>query len=225
MSNVTSTTPQEQTKNTGSPDMSNGSSRQKLRIPPKILAAIIITVGAIVVALVYTIPLYMYPSSGRAGYPLSSTTSPTTLAPTPAPTLTPTPSPPNVLITDPMDQGQVTMQTPVQGTSQNIPQDEQLWLFIEPSNQTTYFPQANDPKYPSPIKIVSGKWVINASFGGPGDVGLEFTLIPVLINQHDQEAHSVITKYFQQKGPVYIGIQQTSGMQLLFPSEITVVRI
>src|SRR5260370_28189283 len=93
-----------------------------------------------------------------------------------------TPSHPSVLITAPMDGSQVSILTPVQGTAQNIPKDEELWLFIAPFNQTTYFPQHG------PIKILDEKWSTAASFGGANDVGLKFRLIPVLINQTDIEA-------------------------------------
>jgi hypothetical protein len=210
---VTSTTPHRQTKNTSFPATSNGSSRQKYRMTPRTVAASIVTVGAIVVALVYTLVPHIiiengHPS-GRGGTPPSIATS--------TPTLAPTPSPPSVLTTAPMDGSQVSILTPVQGTAQNIPKDEELWLFIVPSNQTTYFPQSG------PIKILGGKWFTSASFGGANDVGLSFWLIPVLINQHNGEAHDKITKYFQQPGPVYKGIPRTSGMQLMLPG-ITVVR-
>src|SRR5260370_3661664 len=128
-----------------------------------------------------------------------------------------TPSHPSVLITAPMDGSQVSILTPVQGTAQNIPKDEELWLFIAPFNQTTYFPQHG------PIKILDEKWSTAASFGGANDVGLKFRLIPVLSNQNDIEAHKKIAEYFHQRGPVYKDIAPTHGMKLMLPG-ITVVR-
>lgn len=180
-------------------------SRRQVLIGSSIVAGAALLVGGIIW------------EEGRNNPPAPSptpTSSPLTATPTPSPA----PSPPSVLITAPTDGSQVSIHTTVQGTAQNIPKDEELWLFIVPSNQASYFPQ------PGPIKILGDKWSIGAYFGVASDVGLKFTLIPVLINQNDQEAHNAIKKYFQLPGPVYQGIQPTSGMQLMFP-EITVVRV
>jgi hypothetical protein len=188
-----------------------------LKYITNVLRAIMVVLLVVIIVL-QTVILIGNHTLGGGKTPLSIAASTPTLAPTPTPALTPTPSPPSVLITAPTDGSQVSMLTTVQGTAQNIPKDEELWLFIVPSNQASYFPQ------PGPIKISGGEWSIGAHFGGVSDVGLRFTLIPVLINQSDQEAHNAIKNFFQQPGPVYQGIQQTSGMQLMFP-EITVVRV
>jgi len=144
-----------------------------------------------------------------------------TLTPTLSPMLTssPTPGPPSVLITTPTGGSQVSILTTVQGTAHNIPKDEELWLFIVPQGSTGYFPQ------PGPIPISNEQWSTDGHFGGESEVGLRFTLIPVLINQNDQVAHCVIAKYFHQPPPgPYQSIPRTGGMQLLSP-EVTVIRV
>lgn len=126
--------------------------------------------------------------------------------------------PPSVSITSPTNGDKVSTLTTVQGTAHNIPKDEELWLFIVPSNQTSYFPQHG------PIAVLNEKWSTDAQFGGKSEVGLRFRLISVLVNQNNREAKDAIEKYFQQPSDPVKGIQRTRGMQMMTP-EVTVVRV
>lgn len=203
---------------------SSGKSRPCMGIPGGVIALLLILCGMI--------GAFSACSAGPPGVDKSATATPnltataqaqtaTAIAQTQTATAT---AAPRVMITSP-EGGPVPISITVQGNAQNIPKDEELWLFIQPSNVNSYFPQGNFAN-PLPITIFGdGTWSILAQIGGANDSGLTFTLIPVLINQHDQVAHNAIKKYFQQTGdPVYYGIQQTSGMHLLTTDQVRVVR-
>lgn len=162
--------------------------------PSAILGGVLLGLG-LIFALVD--PVRGIVSSGN-----SPATSTQTLTPTPTPTLTPTPTPPptSILITSPKDGGQVPIQTIVQGTASDIPDNEKLWVFILPDGTTAYHPQTENP-----IVVASdGTWSSNARFGIASDpAGLGFTVAVALV---DQQGQAAIEKYFKDANGNFKGL-------------------
>ena len=184
------------------------SKRKRCWRTPAIVAALIdavVVIAAAIVPLVWLRPI--------ATPVLASTISPM-LAPLPSPSVT---------ITSPRDGSQVSTSAIVQGTASNIPQDEELWLFIVPDGVTAYFPQ------PGPIKVLSGgKWSEFAFIGSPSDPsGTGYMLILALVGKNDTTAQEATRAYFLQPSGTnpYIGIDpmKLTGIQVM--TQVRVVRI
>lgn len=130
-------------------------------------------------------------------------------------------SSPTVTITLPQKGSHVSINVVVEGTESGIPQDEQLWLLVQPAGTVGYFPQ-NGPV----VVSVDGSWTTSAALGGndSNSVGRQFVLYTALIGQKDKEAQDALSSYFnygKQTGS-YLPIDPLpKGVQLI--SHVTVV--
>ena len=177
---------------------------------PAIVAALVSAVVVIAASIISLVWLRPIPT------PVLASTISLMLAPLPSPSVT---------ITYPRDGDQVSTSAMVQGTASDIPQDEELWLFIVPDGVTAYFPQ------PGPIKVFSGgKWSEYAFIGSASDPrGTGYTLILALVGKSDTTAQEAIRVYFLQflqqpiPNPIYgIDPMKLTGVQWM--TQIRVVR-
>jgi hypothetical protein len=101
-----------------------------------------------------------------------------------------TPKEPTVEISHPSDGATVELREMIRGTSQNIPQDYEIWIVIYPQVVGCYFPQ-ND----SADIQANGDWSSLVFIGLEGDIGLKFDIIVVLANK---EAQDLFNDYLTQ---------------------------
>ena len=113
--------------------------------------------------------------------------------PTPSPSPTPsstTPSPTavktSVAITYPTNNSDVNASEWVRGTSQNIPNGQQLWIVVHEGN--LYFPMVDR------VEInIDGTWTYNTTIGQTGDGGKSFNILAVLA---DSSAQSTVQAWY-----------------------------
>jgi hypothetical protein len=97
--------------------------------------------------------------------------------------------PATVTITAPQNNGAVQWQSFVEGTSQNIPQGNSIWIIVIPLNVTRYYPQS------APVDVsANGEWSTKAYFGETSqtDVGAQFKVSAIIVNS---EAKKEIQNY------------------------------
>ena len=97
-------------------------------------------------------------------------------------TRTPIPKPTStVAITLPENGSTANHSTTVMGTSQNIPDGHAIWLLVYVPKVQLYYPM------PTPAVVNSvGDWYSFATIGGSSDIGDEFDIIAVVVNQPAQ---------------------------------------
>ena len=67
------------------------------------------------------------------------------------------------------------MITDVEGTSPKLPEGHQLWVLVNPTSATGFWPQAG----PTPVQP-DGRWSVRAEIGEEAHVGVEFNIIAVV---------------------------------------------
>ena len=100
------------------------------------------------------------------------------------------PKEPMVEINYPSDGATVEIREMIKGTSQNISNDQVIWVVIYPQVVGYYFPQ-NDPAEVQ----ANGDWSSLAFIGTEKDTGIKFDIIAVLVNK---DAQDVFNEYFTQ---------------------------
>ena len=116
-------------------------------------------------------------------------------------TRTPIPKPtPTVAITLPENGSTANHSTTVMGTSQNITNEQAIWLLVYVPKVHLYYPML------APAAVNSaGDWYSFATLGGSSDIGDEFDIIAVVVNQ---PAQNTIIEYNinSMKGNFFGGI-------------------
>lgn len=95
-----------------------------------------------------------------------------------------------VEITYPADGDTVPMTEDLEGTSEDVPEDAELWIMVYPEGVNRYFPQ-DKQSFPV-IMMANGDWTAQAIIGSPTDGGLEFKLFAVLA---DESANAEIVEF------------------------------
>lgn len=93
--------------------------------------------------------------------------------------------PASLSITKPSNNGTVHWQEFVEGESQNLGQNSEIWVVIKPLGVERYYPQS------FPVDLYSnGKWTGRANFGEQNatDIGRQFQLIAVLADSNASNA-------------------------------------
>lgn len=202
--------------------LSYGQPQGDQQVPQRLKKAHTMSVN-VNVALMGSIALLLAAIISSCGGPTVNTTPTPTPAPilSPSPTPTPTPPPVSVTITSPKDGSSVLVEITVEGTASGIPQGEQLWLLVESSGVTGYFPQNGGPV----VVSADGTWTASATLGGPNDVGKPFVLYTALVDQNAKQGTDAISLYLTVGAQThnYIPIDpRTVGIQTI--SHVTVVR-
>lgn len=97
---------------------------------------------------------------------------------------------PEVKITDLSSGDRVNLEEVLRGTSQNIPEEQVIWIVIYPREVRRYYPQ----DYPVEIQA-GGDWTSSVYIGIEADVGKTFDIIAVLA---DQEAQDAFNDYLEE---------------------------
>lgn len=95
-----------------------------------------------------------------------------------------------VEITYPVDGDTVSMTEDLEGTSEDVPEDAELWIMVYPKGVNRYFPQ--DKQNLPVIMMANGDWTAQAIIGCPTDDGLEFKLFAVLA---DESANAEVVEF------------------------------
>jgi hypothetical protein len=74
------------------------------------------------------------------------------------------------------------------GTAKNIPEGDEIWIFVHPHTVNKYYPQR------SSAVIQNGEWSLSVGIGSENDAGTEFDIIAVLA---DAKAQEEINAYFE----------------------------
>lgn len=123
-----------------------------------------------------------------------------------------------VRITYPSDGSKVERKVTVRGTSQNIPEGQVIWVVIYVHEARRYFPQ----DLPADVQV-NGDWVSPVIIGIDEDVGKEFDIIVVLVDQKAQDAFNDYLKDWGGKYPSP-GLERLPEGALIY-QRITVTRI
>ena len=94
-----------------------------------------------------------------------------------------------VRITAPLDLQHVNIPVMVKGTYQDLPQGQEIWILIYPSDVGKYYPQ-NHVEY-----LDDSRWISSASIGLDWDKGKTFYIYAVLA---DEQAQRVLNDYIEQ---------------------------
>ena len=145
-------------------------------------------VVAIVVALIGLIGVVI----ANQGNDTSPTPPP---APSPAPATTPattaaattSPPSPRVVISSPRQNQRVPVEIEVRGRSQNLGPNEEIWVFVLPSDSRRYYPE-NAAAVES-----SGDWSLPVRLGGDEHRGIPFDIFAVFTTS--SEARSFLQDY------------------------------
>jgi len=95
---------------------------------------------------------------------------------------------PFVKITYPISGGNVSVTEVVQGTSLNIPEGQVIWIAVSVPNLNRYYPMA----HPASVEW-NGEWSSQTTLGREIDVGGQFDIISMIVNQDGQNE---INSYF-----------------------------
>jgi hypothetical protein len=75
----------------------------------------------------------------------------------------------------------VPIEITTNGTAQNLGQEQELWIVVEPQENSRFYPQTG------PVIVASGRWTSSMIFiGNNQDVGKRFDILAVLTNQKAQ---------------------------------------
>jgi len=118
--------------------------------------------------------------------PSSSTTTTSPSLSSPSPTVTP--PEPSVGITYPTNNSMVNLLEYVNGTSQNIPSDQKLWIVVYDGG--LYYPMVDA------VTPVNGKWSYNTPIGTASHINTTFTILTVLVNNSAQNTFKNWTEVF-----------------------------
>jgi hypothetical protein len=102
---------------------------------------------------------------------------------------TPTPIP-SIEISYPPPCGMVEIKETVRGTSQNIPEEQVIWVVIYPYEVSRYYPAA----CPADVQL-NGEWSSSVSIGTEAEVGEMFDIIAVLA---DKKAIDAFNDYLEE---------------------------
>lgn len=94
-----------------------------------------------------------------------------------------------VQITAPVDLLRIGMQVMVEGSFQDLPKDQKIWVLVYPSGIGRYYPQNEAREKPD------NTWLAPASIGVDKDSGKEFYIFAVLA---DRRAQEVLNQYMRQ---------------------------
>ncbi len=123
-----------------------------------------------------------------------------------------------VRITYPSEGSEVERKVTVRGTSQNIPEGQVIWVVIYVHDVRRYFPQ----DLPADVQV-NGDWVSPVIIGIDEDLGKEFDIIVVLVDQKAQDAFNDYLKDWGGKYPSP-GLERLPEGALIY-QRITVTRI
>ena len=99
------------------------------------------------------------------------------------------PPPPEIEITYPHDNDTVEISETVEGTSQNIPEGQVIWIVVYPHPVDRYYPY-NDP---ADIQV-NGEWASLVVIGVEEDAGMKFDIIAVLADESAQDTFDAYLK-------------------------------
>lgn len=126
---------------------------------------------------------------------------------------------PTVKITTPANGTTVSKTATVQGTAQNIPTSQTVWLILYPPNVKLYYPTA------SAVTVSqSGTWQTTLTIGGANDTGQPFDIITYIVDQTGKDALVAYNQDIEKNHPGdYPGMAQLpSG--LTEGNRVTVIR-
>ncbi|MDP4117241.1 MAG: hypothetical protein Q8903_13980 [Bacteroidota bacterium] len=103
------------------------------------------------------------------------------------------------------------------GTAKNIPEGDEIWIFVHPDGLNKYYPQR------SSAVIQSGKWSLSVVIGSENDDDKKFDIIAVLA---DTKAQEEINSYFAEceKTGVWPGMDKIPDSAKEY-NRITVTRL
>lgn len=148
----------------------------ELTLKWKKLAIILPALASIFVALIVGMFSYFSPGRSRLNTNVNMA----------APAIT---CPEQVKITAPVDLLKVGINVMVEGSFQNLPADQKIWVLAYPSGVWRYYPQKAATEKPD------NTWWAPAAIGVKDDSGKEFYILAVLA---DREAQGVLNQYVKQ---------------------------
>ena len=103
-----------------------------------------------------------------------------------------------VTITFPLNNANVGRNCTVQGTSNDVPDGQVIWVYV----YQPYRPNGEqyNPMQKTPITHQNGDWSAFATFGAPDEDGKEFQIIAILANQAAQDEINVYNANGEQTG-------------------------
>ena len=88
---------------------------------------------------------------------------------------------PNVSFTSPRGGQFVPIKVTANGTVQNLGQDQELWIVVEPQENSRFYPQTG------PVVVTSSRWTSGDIFvGNTKDIGKRFDILAVLADSKAQ---------------------------------------
>lgn len=187
---------------------------------PPYASTMTLTVGSNVPVGSYTIIIKGLGGDGKehtCKYILSVKPIPVTPTPTPSPSPSPTPTP-EIKITRPKEGDEVPISTMVSGTfSGELPEGQYMRVVINPHpSPSQWWPQGGR------INPWKGEWTVQARLGREKeDIGKEFDIAVILVNEKDDQYYREYLKTGQETGS-YPGIPLPASTNII--DRITVMR-